>query len=341
MYEIVIIGAGPAGISMAVEAFNAGIDSSKILLIEKAEEHSFSIKKYYPDSKLVTANYKGFEAKCTGVMCIPDLTKHQTISYLDKAIIDHNLQVKYSETVWKLHQNEDKSFIIYTDKGEYHSKIVAIAIGILGKPNKPEYKIPTTLRDKALFDVTSVEIANSKVLVVGGGDSASEYCQYLVQTGNDVFLSYRKKEFKRMNDINRESLLELEREGKVKIFYESEISALEDRERKPLVKFRASATESFREKEENFPEMIFDFVVYALGGTTPSNFLKMIGIEFGGEEPVLKEHYETSVQGLFLLGDLTAGTKGGSIIWAFNSANTAMKKICTDYLGCQVDWSSL
>jgi hypothetical protein len=44
------------------------------------------------------------------------------------------------------------------------------------------------------------------------------------------------------------------------------------------------------------------------------------------------------VQGLFLVGDLTAGSKGGSIIWAFNSANTAMKKICRDYLDCKIDF---
>jgi len=327
MYQILIIGGGPAGISMAVEAHNSGIDPSKIILIEKAEEHSFSIKKYYPDSKLVTANYKGFEAKCTGVMCIPDLTKNETISYLDKAILDHRLNVKYSEAVWKLHQNEDKSFIVYTDKGEYHSKIVAIAIGILGKPNKPEYKIPHSLKENALFDVTSVEIRNAKVLVVGGGDSASEYCQFLTQYGNDILLSYRKNDFIRMNDINRESLLELEREEKVRILRESNIVSIEDKNGKPIVNFAG----------EIYGTQSFDFIVYALGGTTPSNFLKMMGIEFDGEEPILKEHYETSVRGLFLLGDLTAGTKGGSIIWAFNSANTAMKKICKDYLNCGND----
>ncbi|MEW6652031.1 MAG: NAD(P)-binding domain-containing protein [Bacteroidota bacterium] len=327
MYDLLVIGAGPAGISMAVEARHAGIDSSRIIILEKADEHSFSIKKYYPDSKLVTANYKGFNAKCTGVMCIPDLTKHETISYLDKAILENNLKVCYNETVWKMHQNEDKTFIVSTNKAEYHTKIVTIAIGILGKPNKPEYKIPLKLKDRALFDVTSVDILDSKVLVVGGGDSASEYCQYLVQNGNEVLLSYRRNDFARMNEINRDSLLELERENKVKILRESNIISLEEKDGKPVIKFA----------EELFGEQTYDFVVYALGGSTPENFLKMLGIEFDGVEPVLKEHYETSVQGLFLSGDLTAGTKGGSIIWAFNSANTAMKKICRDYLNCKID----
>lgn len=322
MYDLIVIGAGPAGISMAVEARHFGVSAEKILVIEKADEHSFSIKKYYPENKLVTANYKGFEAKCTGVMCIPDLTKHETISYLDKAIIENNIHVNYSESVWKIHKNDDDTFIIYTDKSEYKTKVLTIAIGILGKPNKPEYKIPASLKNVVLFDITSTEIKNSNVLVVGGGDSASEYCQYLVQNGNNVTLSYRRNEFTRMNIINRESLLTLESENNVKILRNSNIISLSDINGKPQVEFA----------EAENGKLVFDFVVYALGGTTPTNFLKMIGIEYDGDQPVLKEHYETSVKGLFLLGDLTAGTKGGSIIWAFNSANTAMQKICKDYL---------
>jgi thioredoxin reductase (NADPH) len=326
MYDILIIGAGPAGISMAVEAHNAGVDPSKIIILEKMAEHSFSIKKYYPENKLVTANFKGIEAKCTGVMCIPDLTKHETISYLDKTILDHTLTVHYEETVWKIHRNDDGTFIIYTDKGEYHTKIAAIAIGILGKPNKPEYKIPASLKNSVLFEITSAEINNSKVLVVGGGDSASEYCQYLVQSGNEVTLSYRKTDFTRMNDINKASLLTLEQEGYVTILRASNIASVSDEGGKPAVAFADGQPD----------KKIYDYVIYALGGTTPDNFLKMLNIEFEGNSPSLGEHHETSVKGLFLLGDLAAGSKGGSIIWAFNSSRNAIKKICNDYLECSI-----
>lgn len=44
-YELVVIGAGPAGISMAAEAQQAGIDADRILVIEKAEKHSWTIRK--------------------------------------------------------------------------------------------------------------------------------------------------------------------------------------------------------------------------------------------------------------------------------------------------------
>ena len=48
MYELIIIGAGPAGISMAAEARNAGIASEQILVLEKGPMHSWAIRKFYP-----------------------------------------------------------------------------------------------------------------------------------------------------------------------------------------------------------------------------------------------------------------------------------------------------
>ncbi len=328
MLDMIIIGAGPAGISMASEARAAGIDADKILLLEKAAEHSFSLKKYYPENKLVTANYKGFEAVCTGVMCIIDQSKNQAISYLDQTIRDNDIRVQYGETVYKIHKEPaEQRFTLFTDRASYDAKVVVIAIGILGKPNKPDYKLPLSLKERILYDMTTTDVKGADVLVVGGGDSASEYCQFLVQQGNRVVLSYRGPEFTRMNDINRKSILALGERGQVTILYGSNVAAIRDAGGKPAVDF----------KEPAFPPGTFDFVVYTLGGTTPNNFLKTIGIEFDGDAPYVKDGHETNVPGMFLIGDLSAGTKGGSIIWAFNSANTAMRKICRDYLECRVE----
>ncbi len=322
-YDVVIIGAGPAGISMAVEARVAGIPADKITIIERAHEHSFSIKKFYPDNKLVTANYKGFIAECTGVMCITDSSKQGMLSYIDDAIKTYDIDVRYNEAVHKIHKypNEQR-FDVYTDKGTFESKIITVAIGILGKPNKPEYRIPTSLKSRIMFDLTSTPVSDAEVLVVGGGDSASEYCQYLVQEGNSVALSYRKKDFSRMNDINRKSLLALAKRHQVELQLESDIASVTESGGKPNVAY----------KQDKFGNRTFDYLVYALGGTTPTNFLKTIGIGFDGKDPVLKNTVETSVPGMFLLGDLSAGPKGGSIIWAFNASQRAMQMISTKYL---------
>ena len=79
--SVLIVGAGPAGISMGVEAANNGIDSDKILVVEKFPEHSWSIRKFYPDQKLVMATYKGQEPNCLGDMCIMDSSKNETSTF--------------------------------------------------------------------------------------------------------------------------------------------------------------------------------------------------------------------------------------------------------------------
>ncbi|MBT4761265.1 MAG: NAD(P)-binding domain-containing protein [Bdellovibrionaceae bacterium] len=325
MFDLIVIGAGPAGISMAAEAISSGVASNKVLVLEKAKEHSFTIRKFYPESKEVTANYKGAAAVCYGVMCIDDTSKIDALSYLDKAISDHNITVNYGCGVTQI-KKEDDTFLIETSCGVLKAKVCVIAIGIFGRPNKPDYKIPSSIKKKIHYDVNSDELRNSSILVVGGGDSASEYAQYLVQENAKVFFSYRQPEFKRMNPINNKSLLELGNQNKVQLILSSNVDELALDESKVKITF----------KEDNIEAVSVDHIVYALGGTTPANFLKYIGIEYIGDQPQLTEDHETSIKGLFLVGDLASGKKGGSIISAFNSSREALHKICTDYLNCKI-----
>jgi len=253
MHDLIIIGAGPAGLSMAAEARSAGIAADKLLILEKGEAHSWSIRKFYPETKLVEANYKGKPAVCSGVLCIPDMSKDDTLTYLDQAIEEHQLVVHYKEGVNAITRREDGSFEIRTNKATYESKVCVIAIGILGKPNKPDYKIPV------------------KIL-----------------TGNNI-------------------------EG------------LSEDEGRPRLSFA----------DDSHPNITFDHVVYALGGTTPENFLREVGIEFEGKMPKVTQGYETSIPALYLIGDLTP--ESGSIILAFNTAHEAIQDICESHLGCSVD----
>lgn len=323
LLDLVVVGAGPAGIALGAEAVSAGISPEQIHILEKGEAHSWAIRKYYPESKLVTANYKGLAAVCTGVLCINDLTKGETLTYLDRAIAENRLTVMYDEGVTAI-RPRDGFFLVETSKTTYRSKTCAIAIGILGRPQKPDWTLPSALKGRITFDVTSVPLKNADVLVIGGGDSASEYAQYLVQEGCRVVLSYRGASFARMNTINRESLESLELRGKVLVLRESNVAKVESDSGRPRVVF----------KEASVPATTFDHVVLALGGTTPENFLKTIGIDFDGAAPVLREGYETSIPGLFLVGDLTSGKSGGSIITAFNSASEAMRALCEGHLDC-------
>jgi thioredoxin reductase (NADPH) len=319
--DLLIVGAGPAGIALAAEARAAEVGADRIVVLEKAAEHSWIIRKYYPASKPVLANYKGIVAKCEGVLCIPDLSREETLTYLDRAIRDSRIDVHYREEVHRIAREDDGRFRVDSGVGSYRSNVVVIAIGILGRPKKPSYPIPRDLSRRVLFDVTSQRIRERDVLVVGGGDTAMEYCQFLVQERNRVMLSYRGEELARPNPINRESVLALERRQKLVIRLRSVIGEIESAASRVRVRFERPHVESLE----------FDRVIYALGGTTPENFLRSVGIEFDGPVPRLGRGFATSVPGLFLAGDLTAGQRGGSIILAFNTAAAAMRQIREDH----------
>jgi len=328
VYEVLVIGAGPGGISMAAEARVAGICKDAILVFDKAAEHSFVIRSLYPENKKVTANFKGIKAICRGAMCLPDTDKKGTISYLDKVIEKAGIHVQYKEEIQKviaIGTDEKPLFEVVSTSGTYTGKVVIVAIGVFGKPNKPSYKLPVKLKKSIHFDVNSFRAENEKILIVGGGDSASEYAQYLAEFGNKISLSYRKDSFIRMNQVNNESALLLEKAEKLEILWSSNIKNVEVSElKKPIVHF----------EEEAYGTITYDRIVYALGGTTPENFLSNIGIESIGKNLEIDKNHEARIKGLFVSGDLASGKRGGSIVAAFNSSRVVMSHICKKYIDC-------
>lgn len=327
LYEIVIIGAGPAGISLAVEAVRRGIKPKDVLILEKFEDHSWSIRKFYPDNKLVTANYKGHDVSCSGTMCLLDSSKKETLDYLGEAIKNNHLNVHYNHNVSEIKKLKNGQYVVCANDECFVTKTIAIAIGVLGKPNRPDYKIPSDISSQVLFDVTTKKIYEKNVLVVGGGDSASEYVQFLVGNKNNVTLSYRRDRFARMNDINNKSLNAMRENGHAELLLNTNIESISKSNEKILVNFKECSSREF------------DFIVYALGGSTPKDFLSSIGIKMTKEGPEVSDFFESKQEGIFLLGDLSAGKGGGSINLAFNNSHKAMSEFCNMYLDCPINRS--
>ena len=329
MHDLIIIGAGPGGIALAAEAFASGIDPKQIVILEKGPTHNSAIRQLYPEKKLTTANYKGFAARCEGLLCVGDMTKLETLQFFDKIITDYHVNIEFNAEVYGMRRLDGKGearFQVESSQGVYESKVLACAIGIFGRPNKPkEYRLPPTLKERLLFDMTSQQIQNESVLIVGGGDTAAEYVHYLRQQDNRVTLSYRKADFTRLNQQNHDALVAMEQRGEVEILRSSNIKEIEEEAGRPRISFA----------EPEYTALIFDRVIFALGGITPTNFLHTLGINFNGDGPVFDEEGATNVDGLYLIGDLVVGKKGGSIITAFNSAVRAMRSICVHDLSCQ------
>ena len=328
MFDLIIIGAGPGGLALAAEACASGIAPSNILVLEKGPTHNTAIRQLYPEQKLTTANYKGFAARCEGLLCLSDMSKQETLAFFDKVINDYQINIEFNAEVYGMTRIDSEAgarFRVESSQGSYASKVLAVAIGIFGRPNKPkDYRLPPSLRERLLFDMTSYQIEDEDVLVVGGGDTAAEYVQYLHKQGNRVTLSYRKADFSRLNAQNLDALMAMELRKEVEILRSSNVVEIADENGRPRIIFG----------EVDYSPRNFSRVIFALGGTTPTNFLHTLGIAFDGDGPIFDDYGATNVDGLYLIGDLVVGKKGGSIITAFNSAVRSMSSICAHDLPC-------
>ena len=311
LYNLIIVGGGPGGIASAVEAALFGM--KKILLIEKGDNHSQTIRQYYKDAKRVDRNWQGQQVEFEGNVEFFDGTKESTLEHFEKLLDHESIDALFECEVDRVLKGEDGMFSVVTPKGTYVAKNVIVSIGKMGKPNKPDYKIPPTIKKQVNFNPYDAH-GHEKVLVVGGGDSAVEYAIELSSL-NDVTLAYRKGSFSRVNDINKEAIERYDQEEKLRVRYNTDIESIENEDGRVKVNYT------------NGYHTLYERVIYALGGTTPVDFFRKSNIEMDEHDlPVSNENYETSVKGLYIAGDIVFKS-GGSIAKAINHAYHILRDI--------------
>ena len=313
VYDLIVIGGGPGGIGAVVEAKELGL--KKVLLLEKTDNHSNTIRKFYKDKKRVDKDWQGQMVELEGNVDFVDGTKESTLDYFDKLLDDELIDSEFNCEVYKV-SKENNVFTIESSKGNFQAKNIIVAIGRMGKPNKPEYKIPVSLRPLVGYNLDKCG-KDEKVLVVGGGDSAVEYACELSES-NDVTLSYRQEKIARPNPINREMIAQYAQEGKVALKLGIDIENVENEHGQIKVNYVDGTDE------------LYDRAVYAIGGTTPKDFLKACGITLDEKgEPIFDENYESEVKGLYIAGDI-AFASGGSIAIALNHGYRIVNHILKD-----------
>ena len=165
-YDIIIIGGGPGGIGSAVESVILGIKD--VILFEKGENHSTTIRKFYKDNKRVDKDYKGQKVELNGNIYFCDGTKESTLDLFDEIIAKNNFEAQFQTEVESI-KKEGEYFLIHTTQNtSIKAKFIVISIGKMGQPNKPSYPIPSTIRSVVNFNANSCQ-NNEKILVVAGG----------------------------------------------------------------------------------------------------------------------------------------------------------------------------
>ena len=311
IYDVIVIGCGPAGMSAALEARAKNLS---VLVLEKGESHNMSIRKFYKEGKRVDRDYKGQVVELKGELDFQDGNRESTLEFFDTLLKPIN--VEYQSDVESVSQSEGVFSVNTSDNRSFKARFVIIGIGKMGQPNKPSYAIPPTIRKSVNFNANDAR-SEEKILVVGGGNSAVEYAIDLAQNtqGGSVTLNYRRKEFTRINDINAKELESALSNGRLMGRFGIDIIELSDEYGKVAVKFSDESKE------------VFDRVIYAIGGATPVDFLKKCGIKTDEKGvPLVSQTLESSVKNLFVAGDI-ALKSGGSIALAIKHSYDIMNEI--------------
>lgn len=310
-YDLIIVGGGPAGIAAAVEA--AILQMPKVLLLEKGDNHSTTIRKFYKDDKRVDKDYKGERIDLSGNIKFETATKGDVLDLFSECVFGNYIDAFFNTEVESIQKNGEYFEVSTVNNDKYISKYVVVSIGKMGRPNKPDYPIPASLNAIVNFNIYKCK-ENEKVLIVGGGNSAVEYA-YLLGKDNDVTISYRKSEFTRPNEKNLETIKEDIESGKVKAKLGVDIKSIADENGKVLVNFADETSETF------------DRVVYALGGVAPIDFLKKCSIDLDESGvPIIRNIHESSIDNLYIAGDILYKS-GGSIAKALNAGFDIVKHV--------------
>ena len=264
VHDVLIVGAGPAGISASLRAIE---NKLKYLTIERDEIGGTVAK--YPRQKLVMTS--PVEFPMYGKFKKMQLSKENLLAFWDMVLNRADFNCCTGEKVDDIKKGEDGIFTIITTTNEYRSRAVILALGKAGEPRKLGVKgedLP-----KVMYRLIEADhYINKKILVIGGGDSAVEAAMGLAnQVGNQVTLSYRSERFSRIKERNQRRIDEYSKNGKVKVLFNSN-----------PVEFKPESV--LLDVAGTKQELPNDFVWIFAGGNPPTAFLKKVGIGFGSKD---------------------------------------------------------
>jgi thioredoxin reductase (NADPH) len=259
-YDVVIVGAGPAGFSAGLAAIQQRL---RYKLIEQEDSLGGSVY-HYPRQKITMS--APVILPLLGKVKFGEFGKEKLLEFWLGAMRKTGLKIAFRERMEGLTRTGE-AFVVRTNRAEYRARSVLLTLGRRGTPRK--LGVPGEESAKVVYRlIDPAQFHSQAVLVVGGGDSALEAAVALSrQSGSDVTLSYRGAAFSRANSKNRGLLEQQQAAGRVRVVLNSTVKRIDARE----VEIEHAGRVS---RHRN------DAVIVCAGGLLPTPLLQTIGIHF-------------------------------------------------------------
>ena len=296
---VVIIGAGPIGLAVAIELQKKGIES---IIIERGTLVN-SIFHYPVNMTFFSTSDKLEIGEIPFISHGPKPTRHEALEYYRRAAEHYQLKVRLYENVVRV-DGEDGSFEVVTDKKRYQADKVILATGFYGQENRlgiPGDDLPKVTH---YFDDPH-RYTWQDVIIVGGGNSAADAALETWRCKAKVTVVVRyptlKPSIKYWVKPDIENRI---KEGSIAAYFESELIEI----RKSEVDIRTP------EGTITIPN---DFVLAMTGYHPHFGLMEKMGIKLTDDEikmPVFNpESLETNRKGLYVAGVVCGGMDTSSL----------------------------
>jgi thioredoxin reductase (NADPH) len=258
--DVIIIGAGPAGISATLASKKHGLTSKTF------EQDSLGGTVYtFPRAKIVMTSPMNLPLH--GKVKLYDTSKDELLQLWNKVITDNNIVINENTKVENIIPQQDGTFKVVTANGdEFLGNHVLISIGRRGSPRK--LNIPGEVSTKVAYRLLEPErISNKNIVVVGGGDSAMEAAM-LLKDDNNVTLLCRNDNFTRSKPKNRELINNCIEDNSLLVVFNSNLLSINDE----------SCIYKVNDQEDS-KQVKNDLVYIFAGGELPTKFLEKPGVK--------------------------------------------------------------
>ena len=279
-YDIIIIGAGPGGLTAGIYA---GRQGTKNLIIDR--DLAGGLGREVPEME----NYPGFD-NISGLELIEKM----------KAQATKNTELHEMEEVLKITQSDDEyRFTVKTNKGEYLSKTVILATGSshrhLEAKGEEEYK------GKGVSYCATCDgffFAGRDIIMVGGGNSALQEALYLKNLGANVTLVHRRDEFRAQKHLQN-----MIREKEIPTIMNAPVEEIKGDMLVESVTLKDTQTGELKDIETNG-------VFISVGYLPHTELAKQLGVELDETgHIIIDKDQKTNVDYVYAIGDVCVGLK--------------------------------